>query len=112
MAKDDFFRLVYIILKELYECKKQGCRVDADAISAERFGIPESYLLDILYELLKKGYIRGVLMRETKGGGKYAVAGLEDIDITIDGIEYLQENSMMKKVYNALKDLKNIAPGI
>ena len=32
--------------------------------------------------------------------------------ITMKGIEYLQENSKMKKVCEALKTIKDIAPGL
>lgn len=43
MAKDDYFKLVYAILTELYECKKSGTKVPPDAIHPVRFGIPVSY---------------------------------------------------------------------
>ena len=46
MAKDDYFKLVYAILTELYESKKSGTKVPPDAIHPERFGIPVSYWLD------------------------------------------------------------------
>ncbi|MBQ7314927.1 MAG: hypothetical protein IJW83_02870 [Clostridia bacterium] len=112
MAKDDFFKIVYALLTELYACKKEGCKVNPQDISPERFGINEGYLLDILAELLNEGYIKGILMRKTKGTGSYCVGGLEDIDITMKGIEYLQDNSMMNKVRNILQELKNLIPGI
>ena len=35
-----------------------------------------------------------------------------DVRITLKGLEYLQENSMMKKVYNAVKGIKDITPGL
>ena len=56
MAKDDYFKLVYAILTELYECKKSGTKIPPDAIHPERFGIPVSYWLDIMEELLDAGY--------------------------------------------------------
>ena len=108
MAKDDFFRLVYYILLELYESKKQGCRVNIDDISSATFGIPDSYWIDIMSELKDNGYIKGVSIRKTKGIGR--VINCDDIDITMKGIEYLKENSMMKKIKKALKGLKDIVP--
>ncbi|WP_268873208.1 hypothetical protein [Alterileibacterium massiliense] len=36
MSKDDYFKIVYIILSELYESLKQGEKVDIQAISPER----------------------------------------------------------------------------
>ena len=49
MAKDDYFKLVYAILTELYESKKSGTKVPPDAIHPERFGIPVSYWLAVSY---------------------------------------------------------------
>ena len=33
MANDDYFRILYVILTELYEAKKQGEKVNLDDIS-------------------------------------------------------------------------------
>ena len=38
MAKDDYFKIIYIILFELYESLKQGEKADIQAISPERLG--------------------------------------------------------------------------
>ena len=51
MAKDDMFKIIYCILKELYECMKQGVNVNKEDISYERFGIPYSYWLDIIIQI-------------------------------------------------------------
>ena len=50
MAKDDMEVIVYCILKELYECMKQGVNVNKPDINYKRFDIPYSYWLDILIE--------------------------------------------------------------
>lgn len=110
MAKDDIFRIIYIILKELYEHKKDGTKTPVEDISPTRFDINEGYWISIIAELCNNGYITGVKCRETKTGK--AISGLDEIDITLKGIEYLQDNSMMRKVCNALKNIKDIAPGL
>lgn len=110
MAKDDYFKIVYLILKELYECKKSNERVDLDGISAKRFGINEGYLLEVFEELLEGGYVKGFLVKYSKTG-KY-VMSMEDIGITMKGIEYLEENSAMKKVFEVLKNIKDSTPGL
>lgn len=110
MASDDMFMIIYCILKKLYECKKKGIRVCRNDISHKRFGIPYSYWIDIMMEMQKKGYVDGVMCRSTKGTGK--VLNYDDIDITFEGIEYLHENSMMKKGAEALKKIKDIVPMI
>ena len=96
MANDDYFRILYVILTELYEAKKRGKKINLDNISPQRF---------IVEEATGKGYIKGALIWKTKTGRM--VAGIENMTITMDGIEYLQDNSKMKKVYEALKELKD-----
>lgn len=110
MAKDDIFRLIYTLLKELYEHKKDGTRTPREDIGPDRLQISDGYWVSIICELVDNGYISGVRYRETKTGK--VLIGLDEIDITLKGVEYLQENSMMKKVHQFLKDVKDIAPGI
>lgn len=110
MPKDDIFRIIYTILKELYEHKKEGTKTPKEDIGPERFQITDGYWVDIICELADNSYISGVGYRRTKTGR--SLYGLDDIGITLKGIEYLEDNSMMKKVYNFLKGVKDIAPGI
>lgn len=110
MAKDDIFRIIYVILKELYEHKKDGTKTPKEDIGPERFGITAGYWLSIIDELCDNGYIKGVSVKETKTGK--LLLGIEDADITLLGVEFLQENNMMKKVFHTLKDIKDIAPGL
>ena len=110
MAKDDTFKIIYTILKELYEHKKEGTQTPLEDIGPERLCIPVPYWVSIICDLIDEAYISGAKYRKTKTGK--ALTGLDDIEITLKGVEYLQENSMMKKVYSALKEIKDIAAGI
>lgn len=110
MAKDDYFKIVYVILKELYGCRKANQPVDLEAISPKRFGVEAGYLLSILEELLENGYIKGFIVKHSKTG-KY-VMNLEEMEITMNGIEYLQENSKMKQIYKMAKEIKDFIPGM
>ena len=110
MAKNDMTRIIYCILTELYECMKQGVVVNKADVSYERFGIPYSYWLDIVIETQERGYIKGVMCRMTKGTGR--AVNYDDIAITLDGVEYLENNSTMQKVKEAQKDIKDIVPMI
>lgn len=56
------------------------------------------------------GYIKGVEITEFINGEKEI--DCEDIQITLKGLEYLQENSIMRKIYKAAKGVKEITPGI
>lgn len=105
---DDYSKIEYAILKELYECKKENLRVDLSAISPERFHITDGYLLDIIEALLEEGYIKGPLITMSKTGR--AVSRMYDIDITREGIRYLNENATMKKVYEAMKEVRDWFP--
>lgn len=34
------------------------------------------------------------------------------LEITLKGLEYLQENSMMQKIYKTMKGIKDVVPAI
>ena len=34
------------------------------------------------------------------------------LGITLNGLEYLQENSMMQKIYKTMKGIKDVVPAI
>ena len=112
MAKDDYFKLVYAILTELYESKKSGTKVPPDAIHPERFGIPVSYWLDIMEELLDAGYIGGSTVHATKTGRYLSSDWLDSVKITMSGIAYLQDNSKMKQMYELAKEVRDWIPGM
>ena len=110
MAKDDFFVIAYRILAYLYQCMKEGERPNMEDISFQRLGIPERYWYSVIRNLRSGGYIRGIEIVEGIGGTIF----LSEInpEITIAGIEFLQENSSMAKAKQFLKELKEIIPGI
>ncbi len=110
MKRDDFYVIAYRILSYLYACMKCGEKPDMNVISYEKLGICESYLNNIVIELLENGYIKGITEVRVLGSSP----GIKAIDpkITMQGIEFLQENSAMKKAYDFLKSLKEIIPGI
>lgn len=110
MPKDDFFKIAYIILTELQECSKAGTKLDTGLISPQRFGVADSYWLDVLEFLLDRGYARGVTIRNSKTGR--ITTAVTELQITPEGREYLQDNATMKKVYNTLKELRDWMPGI
>ena len=63
----------------------------------------------IIIGLLRDGYIVGINPENTKDGIIWG--DLTNMIITPKGIEYLFENSMLQKVKNTLKDVKDIIPG-
>ncbi len=110
MAKDDYFVIVYQILKYLYDCLKEDRRIDFTVISYESFDIPFNYWCYILENLQKQGLLAGLSIVETKDGK--LIQNSSKTRITPDGIAYLFENSMLEKVKRTLKDVKDIIPFI
>ncbi len=108
MPKDDMFKLMFIILKECYLSLKKGKDVNTDLISAEALEIPDKYHKEILIGLIDKGYVKGVGYERYING--LTITNFECITITPDGVEYLKENSMMKKVAEALSMAGDLIP--
>lgn len=107
MPKDDYFKIVYMILTVLYRYKKTNKRVDLGEIAPETLRIEESYRNTILEELLEAGYVKGFKVKQYICGKVFD--GLEDIDITMKGTEYLQDNSKMKQIGKLLSEVKDWA---
>lgn len=112
MAKDDYFVIVYRILDYLYGTLKAGKPVNVELISAvnKRFVINQPYWEYIIRTIYADGYLAGITVYQADD--ETHITGLEGIQITPKGIEYLLANSMMTKVKQALKDVKEIVPGL
>ena len=110
MPRDDYFRLVFRVLSELYTTLKAGERIDVTELTSEALRIPQAYWAEIMCNLLDDGYVKGYSVRRYLSGA--AITGLEDIQITLKGIEYLKENNMMRKVFTYLKGMGELVPRI
>ena len=110
MPRDDYFRLVFKVLTELYTALKAGESVDVAHISAKALRIPYGYWAEIMANLIVDGYAKGYTVRGYITNSK--IKNIEDIKITPKGIEYLKENNMMRKVLTYLKEVGEIVPRI
>ncbi len=109
MARDDYHVIAAKILKYLYECLKEGKEVDAESISAKELGINQEYLDYIFKNLAESGYINGVVFGRTLGNTKTQVKIYYNrLEITPDGIAYLNENSIMKRAVGFLTDINDL----
>jgi hypothetical protein len=110
MAKDDYFVIVYRLLKYLYDCLKKSKKLNRDVLTSDFFGIEEEYWEYILRNLLSDGYIEGVTVVPVMGiqGGALKVGS--NFQITPKGILYLEENSMFQKVKGFVTDIATIVP--
>lgn len=82
-----------------------------DSISSEGLNIPYPLWCRIMKMLADNGYVSGV---ETWNAMErdYPKVALTRPEITLKGLEYLEENSIMQKLYRAAKGIKDITPGI
>ena len=90
----DNFRIIYRILRLLE--KAMDCEeFDKQAISAEALGISETRWLALLKMLAENGYIQGLDIRKGLQGD--VTISTYRPEITLKGLEYLEENSLMRK---------------
>ena len=81
---------------------------DINRLDPEALGTSLNRRNAILEMLLKKGYIDGIEVKKYIGDKYNTVIGIENIKITIDGLEYLEDNSLMKKAANLAKGIAEI----
>jgi len=105
----DNFKAVYKILSTLEKAMDYS-EFDMDRISAETLGVSQERWRRYIEMMVDVGYIKGVVIKE------YADGEIRIIDngirITLKGLEYLQENGIMQRMYNAAKGIKEIVPGL
>ena len=86
--------------------------LDIDKISHEQFGISFLRWETLLRMMQEEGYIKGLVYEQTMSDSSPHVVTPIRPKITIKGLEYLTENSFMKKAEEALKTVKEIIPGM
>lgn len=107
----DNFKVIYKILKFL-ERQMQTGSFDGEGFNAEAFGINEGWFNQLLIELQASGYIRGLRITASMSSDEEWIAKPVRPRITIQGLEFLEENSAVRKAAAALKGIKDIIPGV
>lgn len=108
MSNNDYFTVAYKILSYLKHCYENGEEADPNFLSAVTFEISHIQFIKTLQMLKDDNYITGIILTPTTTGT--IISGLRSTDITSSGLEYLADNSMMKKAYNILKEFRDWAP--
>ena len=103
----DNFKIIYKILSVL-EKSMDLENVDIERISSNNLGISQQRWNKYMEMLLDAGYIKGVTIQKYVPGETNVDA--EDIRITLKGLEYLSENSIMQKMYKAAKGITDLIP--
>lgn len=101
----DNFKAVYRILSVL-EKAMDLAEFDISQIGASALGVSEQRWARYLEMMEDVGYIKGVRISEGIDGTLYVEN--DGIRITLKGLEYLQENSIMQRVYKAAKGVKDL----
>ena len=105
----DNFKIIYKILSQL-EKDMDKPFVDIDAISYDVLCITEHRWLNIIEMLYRDGYIIDVTINKDINGDKNY--NCDNMTITIKGLEFLKNNSLMKKAYNTAKGITELIPKI
>lgn len=106
----DNFKIIYKILKILEKYMDYE-NVPAELISYETFDISKERWSRILKMMIDTGLIEGVRCIEVDGV-MVPIIKLYNPSITLKGLEYLEENSMMKKAAGIVKGIKDTIPGL
>ena len=86
---------------------------DTKSISKEAFGLTEARWSRIIAMLANEGYLTGIeIWNSFDCGCGYLKVALCRPEITIKRLEYLEQNSLMKKAAEMAKGIKEIVPGI
>lgn len=109
MAYDDMHVIMYKILAYLYDCMKRGCKPDPSRVLYVHLCINRNYWVAIMTELAERGFIKGVKIIRSEDT---IDVSLFDPSVTMAGVEFLMENSMMNKAKRFLQDIKETVPGI
>jgi YjcQ protein. len=100
------FKIIYKILKIL-ENAMEYAEFDNDCISYGVLGISEALWCNIMKMLVDNEYVEGVHVINFMGGRLPGIK-LVNPSITLKGLEYLEENSLMKKASRIAKGLTDI----
>ena len=102
----DNFKIIYKILK-VFEKNLDVEEPDWEDLTPQKLNISEVLWQNLIQMLIKAGYIDGIKITAT---GTYITP--INPQITLQGLQYLEENSMMRKAYRLAKGIKDITPGI
>lgn len=105
----DNFKIIYLILKYLEQHLGEE-NLDMDKISHEQLRISFVRWEALLRMMQEEGYIKGLVYEQTMSDDSPHVVIPIRPKITIKGLEYLEENSFMKKAGEMLKKIKEIIP--
>ena len=115
MAKNDYNRIVCLILTYLYARLQGEQETSPESFlqpMTKDFPIPEEYFFFILESMAKEDLIDGISFVKAWGGDIINISDMSRIRITPNGIRYLTENKTMRGVLEWLRDHAVDMPGM
>lgn len=106
----DNFKIIYKILKIL-ESAMSLEEFDKSLISAEKLNLSIPLWSRIMKMLVDNGYVTGIEVWNSFDCD-YPKVSLVRSDITLKGLEYLNDNSLMKKIANAAKGITEVISNV
>lgn len=113
----DHFIVIYKILSALEANMDTGQPIDSKLWSAQALGISEQRFGAYLEMLSDSGYIKGVELgnyMQRRGTEKLymrtPVIRYTNAKITLKGLEYLAENTLMQRAYKAINKITDLIP--
>lgn len=103
----DNFKAVYKILTALEKAMDLP-EFDISQVGPEALGVTQERWNRYIEMMADVGYIKGITLRKDITGGTLVEAG--NARITLKGLEYLQENSIMRKLYNTARGITELIP--
>lgn len=100
------FKIIYKILMAFYLSMDYDA-FDQSSISPEVLGVSKNKRDALLVMLIERGYISGIHAMPTAAGDKLLHFGKHP-QLTLDGLEYLNDNSFMKRAANAIKGIADV----
>ena len=101
MPRDDYFVIVYRILKYLYGRFQEGEAPNPDKFNAEAFDVAPGYWANILESMNDDGYVKNLVLIPRVGGAPGIRT--DNLKITSFGIRYLEYDEDMQKAKELLK---------
>lgn len=110
MKNNSYARVAYKILRYLNDCYENGIAPNPDKINNSTLNITFRQFYQTMKILTEDGYVKGVMFNDVVPPEQSILGHLRDWRITSTGIEYLEENSLMKKAYKVVKEARDWLP--
>lgn len=103
----DNFKAVYKILAALERAMDREY-ADIETFDHQALNVSEARWIRYMEMLADVGYVKGVRINRDITGTRNI--DCSEIQITLKGLEYLQENTVMRKIHRSVKGVTELIP--